>query len=263
MTPERTPDEVRELLGAYALGALDPDERQQVDELLLVDASARAELHELEHAAAWLGHASLRPPESAWDAIAAEVDRDLAAGAPEPGAESDAGPDPKSGPEWVPEVTALTPRRPRRVSQWLVAAAAVVILAIGAVGVFALVNSSSSSDTKPGSEALARAVRDPKTRTVILRSTDGRYSALTAVRPDDTGLLSSASMPTAPAGRDLQLWSITADGPVSLGLMRGHRDLHRFRIVPGTKELAITSEPRGGSAAPTGNPIVSGDLPAI
>jgi len=39
--------------------------------------------------------------------------------------------------------------------------------------------------------------------------------------------------------------------------------VHRFQVVRGTKELAITSEPRGGSTAPTGNPIVSGDLPAI
>jgi len=63
------------------------------------------------------------------------------------------------------------------------------------------------------------------------------------------------------SGRDLQLWSITPDGPVSIGLMRGG-DVHRFRIAPATTRLAVTSEPRGGSVAPTGNPIVSGALPA-
>ena len=196
MSADRTPEEVRELL--------------------LTDASARAELHEL---------------------------------APEP--------------EAAPEVLAPASFRSVRISQWLVGAVAVVILTIGAVGVFALVNSSTSSNPDPGSQAFAKAVRDPKTRTVILRSSDGRYSALTAVRSDGTGLLSSASMPGPPTGRDLQLWSITSNGPVSLGLMRGHSDLHRFRIVPGTKELAITIEPRGGSTAPTGNPIVSGKLPAV
>jgi anti-sigma-K factor RskA len=258
MTPERTPDEVRELLGAYALDALESDERRQVDELLLTDASARAELHELEHAAAWLGHASLRPPESAWDSIAAEVDRDLAADPADP-ADTPVAADPDS------EVVAPIPLRPRprRVSQWLVAAAAVVILAIGAVGVFALVSGSTSSSKDPASEALARAVRNPKARTTILRSKDGRYSAVTAVLPDGTGYLSSAAMPSVPTGRDLQLWSITPDGAVSLGVMRGHSDLHTFRVLPGTKELAITSEPRGGSTAPTGNPIVSGNLPAV
>jgi len=253
MTPERTPEELRELLGAYALDALEPDERKQVDELLLADASARAELHELEQAAAWLGHASLRPPESVWDAIAAEVDQDLAGDAPE----TDAEPEPDSN------VVPITARRPGRMSQWLIAAAAVVILAIGAVGVFALVGSSSSSSKDPASEALARATRNPKARTVILRSTDGKYSAVTAVLPNGTGYLSSAAMPAAPKGRALQLWSITPHGPVSLGLMHGHSDLHTFRIVPATRELAITSEPKGGSPAPTGALIVSGDLPAV
>ncbi len=228
---------------------------------MLADASARAELHELEQAAAWLGHASLRPPAAAWEAISAEVDRDLSTPRVETveKVETVATPEPAE----PPEVVAPTPLHPRRrVSQWLVAAAAVVILAIGAVGVFALVNNSSSgSGTDPASEAFAKAERNPKARTVILRSADGRYSALTAVLPDGTGYLSSAAMPGAPAGRDLQLWSITPDGPVSLGLMRGHNDVHTFRVAPGTKELAITSEPRGGSTAPTGNPIVERAAP--
>ena len=53
-----TPEELHELLGAFALGALDDDERAQVEDYVLHDADARAELHQLEHAVAWLGHAS-------------------------------------------------------------------------------------------------------------------------------------------------------------------------------------------------------------
>ena len=245
MTPERDAEELRELLGAYALDALDPDERAQVDELLLTDASARAELHELEHAAAWLGHASLRPPESAWRAIAAGMADDGAdvatPVAPEPPSDR-RGPRP---PQWAP--------------RWLVAAAIVVVLLFGTAGVIALVGGSTSSPSP--SSAFQAAEQNPKARTVILRSTDSRYSAPVAVLPDDVGYLSSAAMPTAAAGRDLQLWSITPDGPVSIGLMRGG-DVHRFRIAPATTRLAVTSEPRGGSVAPTGNPIVSGALPA-
>src|SRR3954463_9186767 len=103
MTAPHDHDDGRELLGAYALNALDADERAQVDELLLADPSARAELHELEQGAAWLGHASLRPPERAWDAIAAEVERDLAA-------------------DRAPDVVPLRSRRPTsRSRHWLVA----------------------------------------------------------------------------------------------------------------------------------------------
>src|SRR3954467_9375290 len=79
MTAPHDHDDGRELLGAYALNALDADERAWVDELLLTDPSARAELHGPEEGAGGLGHASLRPPTSAWDAISAEVEQDLAA----------------------------------------------------------------------------------------------------------------------------------------------------------------------------------------
>ena len=238
MTPDPTPDDVRELLGAYALDALDPDERAQVDALLLTDASARAELHELEHAAAWLGHASLRPPVGAWDAIAADVERDLAADRPGPSA-------PRQG--------------PKRISRWLVAAAAVVVLAIGAVGVFTLVDGTSSSDSVATQYEAAR--RDPSARAVTLRSADGAYSARAVVLRDRTGFLAGASMPVPRAGRSLQLWSITPDGPVSVGLLRG-ADVQRFRVADATTALAITNEPRGGSPAPTGAPVVEGTLPA-
>ena len=110
MTDERSTNEMRELLGAYALNALDPDERAQVEAFLLTDPVARAELHELEHAAAWLGHASLRPPAGAWDAIAAEVARDLN------GDGSVDVPEPELTAEPDPEVASVTPisRRPNR-----------------------------------------------------------------------------------------------------------------------------------------------------
>jgi anti-sigma-K factor RskA len=149
------------------------------------------------------------------------------------------------------------PRRPRHATRWLVAAAAAVVLLLGAAGAIAVIGGSS-----PQSEATAfqKAEQNPKARTVILRSADGRYSAPVAVLPDRTGYLSSAAMPTAPTGRDLQLWSITGRGPVSIGIMHAG-DVHRFRIAPATVRLAVTSEPKGGSTAPTGNPIVSGTLP--
>ena len=93
-----------------------------------------------------------------------------------------------------------------------------------------------------------------------MRSTDGKYSARAVVLPDRTGFLADASMPAPGAGRILQLWSITPDGPVSVGLLRG-AEVQRFRVAAATTALAVTNEPSGGSPAPTGAPVVDGNLP--
>jgi anti-sigma factor RsiW len=238
MTASRAGDDVRELLGAYALDALDADERAQVDELLLADPSARAELHELEQGAAWLGHASLRPPASAWDVIVAEIEQDLAE-------------------DRTVDVVPLrrAPSRPRR---WLVAAAVALVVALGAGAVVAAVNRSTGPESVTEQYAAAR--RDPDRRTVALRTTAGVTSARAVVLPDGTGYLDAADLGAPAPGRDLQLWSITRDGPVSAGLVRGPDGIERFQAAPGATALAVTNEPRGGSRAPTGMPIVSGEL---
>jgi uncharacterized protein (TIGR03083 family) len=57
-----TPD-ARELLGAYALDALDESEAHAVEALVAEDADARHELHRLRGAAAWIGATeALAPP---------------------------------------------------------------------------------------------------------------------------------------------------------------------------------------------------------
>jgi Anti-sigma-K factor rskA len=254
VTGEPTPQEVRELLGAYALNAIDPDERAQVDELLLSDASARAELHELEHAAAWLGHASLRPPAGAWDAIASEVARDLDASAATQAAATDAAAVvPVAASNADPTVRAIRPER--RVSRWLVAAAAVVVLAIGGGTVIAIANRSGSQSV---SDRAAAAQRSSSARTVRLHSIDGRWSARAVVLPNGTGYMLDASMPPVPEGRALQLWSITPSGPVSAGVLHG--GVQQFHVAGASTALAVTEEPHGGSRRPSGSPIVSGEL---
>lgn len=253
MTNEPNRDDVRELLGAYALDALDLDERAQVDELLLIDASARAELHELQQGAAWLGHASLRPPTGAWDAISAEIVRDLGADASTLTAIEPA-------PTPAPTPAPVTPirRTARPVTRWLVAAAAVVVLAVGATGVMVVTDGSNGSESVTTRYAAAQ--RDPDARATILRAPDGGSPVPVVVLPDRTGYLDAASLPAPRAGRDLQLWSITPDGPVSSGVLRGDRSVHEFRVASVTRSLAVTDEPRGGSDQPTGVPLVSGDL---
>ena len=221
MTPERSTNEMRELLGAYALNALDPEERAQVDAFLLSDPEARAELHELEHAAAWLGHASLRPPAVAWNAIAAEVARDLDESEPAP----EVTPEPEVTAEPLPEVTPIS-ARPNRGARWL-AAAAVAVLALGAAaGVVALADRANEHTDTTAEQARA-AMRTRSARATTLRSDDGLWSARVVLLPDRTGYLRPVAMPKTEPGHVLQLWSITPKGPVSAGVIRGSGAWHR------------------------------------
>lgn len=252
MTPERSADEMRDLLGAYALNALDPDERAQVDAFLLTDPVARAELHELEHAAAWLGHASLRPPAGAWDAIAAEVARDLDEPEPAPAVAVPA--KPVLVP--APEVTPIS-ARPNRGARWLVAAA-VAVLALGAAAGVVAMTGGNDGRSDPTAQQARDALREPSATKTVLRSDDGRWSARVVVLPDRTGYLRPVAMPKTQPGHDLQLWSITPEGPVSAGVIRGSGAWHRFRAADAATAIAVTQEPRGGSRRPTSTPIVSG-----
>jgi anti-sigma-K factor RskA len=241
-TPDepQDPEELRELLGAFALGALDGDEQARVEDYVLDDADARAELHKLEHAVAWLGHASPRPSEASWDAVRAEMARDLGETVEAPGA--DAGPAPELAP-----VVDLGSRRARPRWQRLSALAAAVALVIGfGVAMFSVFS------TGGGSGAT----------TVALAAPDGRIAVTARVDTDGAGTIVTSSLPRAPAGHEYQLWA-QPDPQTSMhsaGLLGTDPHGRRIRIPAHTHRIAISVEPEGGSRAPTTDPVaVSGD----
>jgi anti-sigma-K factor RskA len=234
MTEPRDSNELRELLGAYALGALDAEEHARVEDYVLHDADARAELHQLEHAVAWLGHASARPSAAAWDTVRREMARDLAA-------ETDATPVSGATPGPAPVVD-LASHRIRRSWTRLAAVAAtvalVVALGMAALGVF----------SPPGTGA----------RTTTVAMTAGGHVTVTArLHADGTGTIVMSSLPVAPAGHEYQLWSQPdADSSMqSAGVLGTRLDGRHIRVPPDTHLIAISVEPTGGSAAPTTTPV--------
>ena len=238
MDEHLTPDELHELLGAFALGALDDDERAQVEDYVLHDADARAELHQLEHAVAWLGHASPRPSEASWEAVRAEMAADLAADAagtdaPDTGTEASLAP-----------VVDLAGRR-RSVPRWqrLTAAAAAVALVLGfGIAMFSVFTGDGSS--RP-------------TTTVALAAPDGRVAVTARLHTDGTGTIVRSSLPPAPAGHEYQLWA-QPDPSASMhsaGLLGTEPDGRSIRVPAHTDRIAISVEPTGGSPAPTTEPV--------
>src|SRR5688500_14825344 len=67
-------DEITELLGAYALDAVDPDEALAIDDHLRECARCRAEVAEHRETAALLAHASSDAPADLWARIAESID---------------------------------------------------------------------------------------------------------------------------------------------------------------------------------------------
>jgi anti-sigma-K factor RskA len=239
---ELTPDEMRELLGAFALDALDDDERRQVEAHLLSDADARAELHALQLGASWLAQSSERPSQDAWARIAAQLDDD----------------EPDEPPVTATNVVALSSRRSfaATTARVLGIAAAIVVVVVIAGGVRSVV----VDDTNVSDAALAAAARTardtPGVTKLPLRDDDGNVAATAVVLPSGTGIV-TAELPQLSERRTYELWALTDDGPVSLGTFGRARAFHADGPMSG---MAVTDEPAGGSPEPTGPVVARGEL---
>ena len=231
------PADVRGLLGAYALDALEPDERARVDELLLRDHDARAELHALQLAAAWLARSDLAPSAQVWQRIRSEIETDAA------------------------EVEVVRParlmdRRRRRVRVVAGAVAAAVVAGVLATAVIL----ASDGNGGPPIEAAARAAAtDPRARIVELRTPEGRFAARLAVDADGYGYVVRTTLPDLDGRRTYQLWAITPTGPVSAAVMGRAPSVTVVRGADGNSvsKYAITVERQGASSAPTGAFVAS------
>ena len=149
-----TPDELEALLGAYALDAVDDDERREVEAYLAVDPRARAEVETHREVATLMAFGGAPAPEGLWDRIADSLeDR-----APQPG----------------PELARVLPVRRRRWSTAaLIGVAAAAAVAAAAITV-AVVRDPSPPPSALDSMAQVfdRAMSDPDSTRVVLSSED-------------------------------------------------------------------------------------------
>ncbi len=255
-----TPEEIDELLGAYALDAVSDDEREAVEAYLVDHPRARAEVREHREVATMLAFTGAPAPAGLWDRIAGSIDGDAA---PEPGPA-------------LAEVLEL-PRRTaehrvgsspaRRRSPWMVwAAGAVAAAVIALLGVTVVrqnqridqIESAGPSD--PMADALARALADPATRSAELRSTDAALRARAVIAPNGTGFLVGSSLPALSDDRSYQLWGVVGGRAISLGLLGPHPGVSPFKVNGDVKALAVTDELAGGVVITQQQPVVQGAL---
>ncbi len=257
-------EEASDLLGAYALHAVDADEVTQVEELLDTCPRCRAELDGLREVAGALGNSVEEPPEGLWSGIVSRLPERQEGESPVPPMPSLEGTE--RSPFRSPAQSAH--RKPRRgavatIGAFAVAAAAVAaVLGIGLVQADHKVSNLQQAAGQQVAATTAAALETPGHRLIDLDSTTHRELARFVVVPDGRGYLVSSRMPTLGSGKTYQLWGLVGHRPISLGLLGAAPREATFTMAGSVQpvQLMITAEPAGGSVTPTGSIVASGTV---
>jgi anti-sigma-K factor RskA len=233
--------EIEELIAAYAVHALDLDERAQVQTEILEHIAGcdpcRSLFRELNELSGELALAT--PP--------ARVSQDL----------ENRIMDAARG-----ERPASTPRYPTR--RWQGIAAGVAVAAVIALVVWNIqLGSSLRHERSNAREAILAMslLNDPSAHRATLTGQEG--SVLVALRPDGSAALAASGIPEVPDGRLYEVWFLTEGRPTRAAVFKpeGGTAIVTAR-VPGTFDAVGVTLERGpnGSSAPTGPLLYRGNL---
>jgi anti-sigma-K factor RskA len=247
----------RDLLGAFALGAVDAEEAATVRAHLATCAECQAEMAEL-----WLAVDSLpgmiepmEPSPALRDRIAAAIVAEAASPAPAPPV-IPASHVPEAAPSIAPAPPVAEPiRKPAsfwsRATPW--AAAAVILLLLSAGLLVWNLRLREQLATAPIAETIALAPTDvaPEAR-----------GEVTYLPQDELFMLDVRDLPPLEPEQVYEVWLIGAEGPVPAGVFDQPTDQHAIvadRDLYDT--LAITAEPGPlGTEAPTGEIVATAPL---
>jgi hypothetical protein len=249
----------RDLLGAFALGAVDAEEAATVRAHLATCAECQAEMAEL-----WLAVDSLpemieplEPPPALRDRIAAAIAAEAAS--PTPGQPAiPAARAPAPAPVIAPIPSVPEPiRKPAsfwsRATPWAAAAAILLLLSAGLLVWNLRLREQIQQATAPVAETIALAPTDaaPEAR-----------GEVTYLPQDELFMLDVRDLPPLQPNQVYEVWLIGAEGPVPAGVFDQPTDQHAIvadRDLYDT--LAITTEPGPlGTAAPTGEIVATASL---
>ena len=252
-----SPD-LHHLSGAYAVDALDDDERTSFEQHLAVCAACRAEVAELSAAAGSLASLTeATPPPS----LRASVLSDIAQVRPLPPLTEDAGvPDDSAPDAGAPNAGApdaggtVLPIRRRPRTAWFAAAAAAAVIAIGG-----LAWSPWSDDA--GSQSPMAQVTAADDAMTVSTTKDGATAEVAYSKQLGKAAISVTGMEPAPDGMTYQLWYVGPAGTATpAGLLGVDGEGSGQALLTGqatpTDKVAMTMEPAGGSAQPTTDPVV-------
>jgi hypothetical protein len=248
-----TPEELDALLGAYALDAVDDDERHEVEQYLATNPRARAEVDSYQEVAALLAFSGSAAPDGVWDRIASAIGGDS-------GDLDESGPPSLkllSSAPMAPVVMGRRSRAPWYALGALAAAAAVLVAVL--VGMVSHRDDQLSTARAPDVKAAAQAaLSNSDTRKVNLVSADGRQRVEVAVGANGVGFGLAQGLPSLGADRTYQLWGQYDGKVVSLGLLGRSPTAIAFPAADGLKALMITNEEAGGVVVTANTPVLQG-----
>jgi Anti-sigma-K factor rskA len=238
MAGELSRETLEALLGAHALDAVDPGEREQVDRYLAENPVARAEVDETREVMSLLVDLDEDSP-ALWSRIEEEI-----SGRPDA--------------TNVHPITAApkATRSPfRRRALALVAASAALVVGVFVVGELREDGRSRVADRRTQVLAAADQARgDPAAREAVLADLDGAVRANVVYLPDGTGYVVDTTLERLPQGRTYQLWAMIDDqtGPtvVSAGVLGRDVAVAAFRVDAPVRGFAISTERAPGALAP-------------
>jgi anti-sigma factor RsiW len=251
MERELSHAQAEELLGAYAVDAVDADEREALERHLHECPRCRAEVADHRTVASFLGSAGGRAPEGLWDRIAGSLE------------------EPPPELRLAPVVPLQEARDRRSVSLRVGAAAAAVAAAVIAVLGVQVVHLNDQVDNLAGPQrpdaalltAATHALADPQARRAAMRSSDGQLTAEAVVLPDGTGFLVADRLPSLPSDRTYQLWAVTGGEKISAGVLGSRPGVVAFRYAASdVSAFAVTAERAGGVAVTANAPVVLGNV---
>lgn len=241
-----TSPDIHTLTGAYAVDALEEDERQ-LFELHIRECDACAqEIAEFHATAATMGAAAHEPPPASMkDAVLAEIDTVR-----------------QERP--VAKVTDLATHRDAWYQRLLAPAAAV--LAIAVLGMTAIIaNMNERIDTMEQQTGRVADVVAAADATIIeMPEVDGASARIVYSAARGEGVFLADGLPAAPGDQVYELWFIDDEGASPAGLFDADDRGRVTHVVTGdltrVDAIGVTIEPAGGSPQPTSDPIMVAEV---
>ena len=233
--------EVQELLGAYTLDALEPDEADAVELHLRDCPRCRAEVADYRETAALLAYGGVEAPPGVWEKIQASL-------------------------EEAPPRLELARVVPMRPSRWQsmgakVAAVAAVVISVATLAISVAGRGDGGDDGRSLTDEIAVAATNPDGVPVHLTAGSESRGAADIVILDGRAYLVQHSLPTLSADETYQLWGKKGDARCRSVCSVRSRSRRSRPAGSSYDALAITAEQAPGVVTSQNPAVVAGLVP--